>query len=337
MKRFMAKNKLFNNLIVKILSLLIFILVLTGAAFYKGDLPTEYLEDKYTSEQSKFIIVKGVRTHYRIEGNISDSATKDTQVNLSDKSNVKKPYLILVHGTGASLHTWDIWTEILKQHFIVVRLDLPAFGLTGPNPQRDYSLDYYVDFLNEFTDKLGLAEFSIAGNSLGGGIAWSFTTKHQDKVKKLILLNSSGLPKADIPMVFALARNPISAFFLRYTTSKSFIKKNIQQVYFDDNKISDALVERYWELGLREGNRQAFVDRANLAFVYSTELLSVIRVPTLIMWGEEDEWIPVADAQVLGQLIENSQLIIYPGVGHVPMEEIPEQTAKDSLSFLLQE
>jgi pimeloyl-ACP methyl ester carboxylesterase len=289
-------------------------LILLGITLYKGDLPLNYLEEKYANAYSQFIEVKGLRTHYRVEG--------------------QGPYLLLLHGTASSLHTWDRWTELLKEHFTVVRLDLPAFGLTGPNLQRDYSLDYYNDFVAQFVNKLDMPSFSLAGNSLGGGIAWYYTLNHQDRVSQLILIDPSGVPKDKVPDIFALAQNPATAFILKYITVKSFIRKNLEQVYFQDDKITDALVERYWELGLRKGNRQAFIDRANIAFQYPIDKLAQIHTPTLILWGEQDSWIPVSDAKVFSQNIPNSQSIIYPNVGHVPMEEIPDKTAQDSLNFL---
>lgn len=302
--------------IIKWAGILILLAVVSlGLILYKSDLPLDYLEEKYANSNSQFIEVKGLRTHYRVEG--------------------KGPYLLLLHGTASSLHTWDRWTELLKQHFTVVRLDLPAFGLTGPNQQGDYTPDYYSDFIAEFSDKLDMPFFSLAGNSLGGGIAWYFTLNHQERVSQLILVDPSGVPKDEVPDIFALAQNPVTAFILKYSSLKSFVRQNIEQVYFQDEKITDALVERYWELNLREGNRQAFIDRANMAFQYPIDRLAEIRTPTLILWGEQDIWIPVTDAAVFSKNISNSQSIIYPNVGHVPMEEIPEQTAQDSLDFLL--
>lgn len=290
-------------------------MVSLGVILYKSDLSLDYLEEKYTNSESQFIEVKGLRTHYRVEG--------------------EGPYLLLLHGTASSLHTWDRWTELLKKHFTVVRLDLPAFGLTGPNQQGNYSADYYNYFITEFTGKLDMPYFSLVGNSLGGGIAWYFTLNHQQRISQLILIDPSGVPKDEVPDIFALAQNPVTAFILKHTSLKSFIRQNIEQVYFQDDKITDVLVDRYWELSLREGNRQAFIDRANMAFQYPIGQLAEIRTPTLILWGEQDIWIPVSDAEVFLQNIPNSQLIIYPNVGHVPMEEIPDQTVEDSLAFLL--
>ncbi|WP_185964315.1 alpha/beta fold hydrolase [Aliikangiella marina] len=294
------------------------------AAFYQGDLPQNYLEEKYATQDSKFINVSGLRTHYQVTDQLHDKPNKSV--------------LLLLHGTGASLHTWDGWVEHLAQHFVIIRLDLPAFGLTGPNQQRDYSIEYYVDFVDTFIQQLNIEKFSIAGNSLGGAIAWNYAATHQERIEKLILLNASGVPKNDAPMIFSIARNPIGGYLLRHISSKAFIRQNLEQVYSDHSKISDSLVERYWELGLRQGNRQAFVDRAQMSFNYSIadtiERLSKIKSPTLIIWGEDDSWIPVKDAKFFESNIINSQTIVYPLTGHVPMEEIPEQTATDSLAFL---
>lgn len=279
------------------------------------DRDLQYLTEKYTDSDSRFIQVEGINVHYKKEGS--------------------GPTLVLIHGTASSLHTWDQWTLMLKDYYTIIRMDLPAFGLTGPNQEGDYSMKYYSDFIDQFLDQLSVDSCFIAGNSLGGAIAWNYTLDHPEVVKKLILIDASGYPKEGIPLVFQLARNPFSSFLLKHITPRSFIEKNIKEVYHQDELITEDLINRYYELSLRPGNRQAFIDRANLNYIDRSDEINKIDCPTLIQWGENDLWIPLVDGKRFNAEIENSSLIIYKNAGHVPMEEIPLQTSSDAANFLM--
>ncbi len=283
--------------------------------FRQPDLKIDYLTQKYTDTDSRFLEIDKTKVHYKIEGS--------------------GPNLVLIHGTASSLHTWDEWTENLKQDFRVVRLDLPAFGITGPHPDRQYTIDFYTNFLNSFLEELKIDSCSIAGNSLGGLIAWKYAVDYPQKVDKLILIDAAGVPKDKVPTVFKIARNPLSSFLLKIYTPRSFIEKNIKEVYHQDELVTSGLIERYFELSLRPGNRQAFIDRARLTQSFDTSQLRQIECPTLIQWGSYDEWIPLEDGFHFNQLIPNSSLVMYEA-GHVPMEEMPEATAMDAKDFLLQ-
>ena len=143
--------------------------------------------------------------------------------------------MILVHGTGASLHTWDDWTEVLDDNYTVYRMDIPAFGLTGPALDKDYTIGAYVDFINDFVQSQSLDTFSIGGNSLGGYIAWAYTVMHPEDVSKLILLDAAGYPHEgdSDALAFKVATNPFLRPLMKHITPKSFIKKNMLQVYGD--------------------------------------------------------------------------------------------------------
>lgn len=281
---------------------------------FQPDISVEALKTKYADSQSKFVEIEGMNVHYKIEGTGTP--------------------LLLIHGTSSSLHTWDAWTEILKPHFTVVRIDIPAFGLTGAHPQHDYSIESYSAFINKFAETIGLDTFYLAGNSLGGFIAWYYTLQYPEKVKKLILVDAAGYPKESIPTIFKVARLPVIPHILKNFTSEFLIKKNLEQVYYDHSKISNALIERYFELSLRKGNRDAFLHRVKAGFSSYYDEIKNINVPTLIQWGRHDTWIPLKDGEQFHKDIANSQLIVYDNAGHVPMEEIPVETAQDALNFL---
>jgi pimeloyl-ACP methyl ester carboxylesterase len=223
----------------------------------------------------------------------------------------------------------------LKQHYKIIRMDLPAFGLTGPHPEGDYSIESYAGFVLDFLAALEIDSFHIAGNSLGGHIAWNIAADYPERVKKMILLNASGFPSEKSPSwIFKIARTPVVNQVFKYFTPKFIIKNNLDQVYHDDTKITKELVERYHDMALRKGNRTAFIDRSKTIFTDHTAKLKNIQTPTLILWGQEDIWIPVRDSQKFMDQISVAEVIIMPDTGHIPMEESPELSAKIALEFL---
>jgi pimeloyl-ACP methyl ester carboxylesterase len=302
----------------RILLSLVAVFVLLGGLTVsqsRADLPAVELEAKYAPKPSQFAEVQGLRVHYRDEG--------------------VGPPIVLIHGTSSSLHTWDGWVAELSKSHRVVRLDLPGFGLTGPNKTGDYKISTYVEFLDAFMDSLGIEKGSLGGNSLGGHIAWRFALAHPERVEKLILIDSAAYPLEKVPAIFMLASVPGVNAVLRSVTPRALLEKNVREVYGDPSKVTDELVTRYYELVLREGNRQAFIDRVRSASEpWGEQDLAKVQAPTLVMWGELDRWIPISDGERMAKDVPNARLLRYPGVGHVPMEEIAAQTASDALSFL---
>lgn len=310
--------------------LLIFLALIFLSLFFLADfdIPVEKLKEKYTYSYSKFVEVDGMNVHYTDQG-----------------SGVP---IILLHGSGGSLHTWEGWANELKTNYRVISIDLPAFGLTGPHAQGDYSINSYTKFLYDFVNNLKLDRFHLAGNSLGGGIAWNFTSNYPEKVDKLLLLDASGnrpKPKKQIKetkekkrssfSVFRLARIPVINKIFLYFTPKFIIRNNLEQVYFDDSKVTDVLVEQYHDFALREGNRQAFMDRLTMKRGKDTShKLKEIHNPTLVLWGENDRWISVKSAYKFNEDIPNSKLVIMKETGHLPMEERPEESVKIAIDFL---
>ncbi|MFK7771520.1 MAG: alpha/beta fold hydrolase [Saprospiraceae bacterium] len=307
-----------NSILKKILITLgILVLLILGYTWmnYAEDRSFGELKTKWSYENSQFLEMDGMPVHYRING--------------------EGEPLVLIHGTGASLHTWEAWTEILEKDFKVISLDMPAFGLTGPNPKRIYTLEFYAKFLDSFLEKIEVDKFSIAGNSLGGGIAWKYAALFPDKVKSMILIDPMGYPrKGELPFALRLAANKYASQYLKTVTPKSLFYKSMNEVYHNDELVTDELVNRYYDMYLREGNRQAFVDRAMAKETIDTSEIATIKTPTLILWGENDIWISPDDAPKFNRDIQDSELIMYPNAGHVPMEELPKLTAHDARIFL---
>lgn len=307
--------------ILKITVLFIGVLVLSVSLFFgHADIPVEDLKEEYAKAPSAFASIGELQVHYRDQGNPSDSLP-----------------LVLIHGTGASLHTFDAWAEQLEKDHRVIRMDLPAFGLTGPFPDRNYSMDRYVNFIEQFLAERGLSKCILGGNSLGGTIAWRFALKNPKMVDKLILIDSGGYPlvSESKPIAFTLARIPVINKILTFITPRSMVRSSIENVFADKSKVSDDLVERYFKLTLREGNRQALVDRMLVeADMEKATLVKHIQCPTLVLWGAQDLLIPVSNAHRFHQDLPHSELVILENSGHVPMEENPQESLAALQTFL---
>lgn len=288
--------------------------------FGHRDIPLNELKAKYTNRASSFISVKGMDVHFRDEGNPTDTIP-----------------IVLIHGTGSSLHTFDIWADGLKKSNRVIRMDLPAYGLTGPFPDSNYSMVQYTTFIKDFLTALGIKRCVLAGNSLGGQIAWNFTIKQPNIVEKLILIDAAGYPKdsKSVPIAFKVAKTPILNKLLTYVTPQFLVRASVENVYFDTSKVTDSLVQRYFELTLRAGNRQAFVDRFRMSKDVNThkEIKNIMQ-PTLILWGANDLLIPLENAYKFQENLPNSTLIVLNNSGHTPMEESPTESLDLLLSFL---
>ena len=293
-------------------------LALAAIANIRTDIPLETLKQRYAQPPSKFMQLGRLSVHYRDEGS--------------------GPPLVMLHGTGASLHTWQGWSDALRRQLRVIRLDLPGFGLTGPEPSGDYSSAQYVRFLDRVADKLGLGSFYLAGNSLGGFIAWRYAAAHPERVGRLILVDAGGYPQNRRPLlVFRLAQVPVISSLLAQMNPRPLVARSLREVYADPSKVTPELIDLYTDLALRAGNREAFSARASTREADHTGELSRVSAPTLIMWGRLDTLIPASDAERFARDIRRSKVVIYEGVGHLPMEEAAARSVDDARSFLLQD
>jgi pimeloyl-ACP methyl ester carboxylesterase len=280
--------------------------------------PVAALKAKYAAAESQFMDLEGMAVHYRDEGNPAD-----------------KTPIVLLHGTAASLLTWNGWTDALKTEHRVIRLDLPGYGLTGPSPAQNYSMNFYVRFLHDFLGKLDVNRFYLAGNSLGGKIAWEYALAYPADIKKLILIDAAGYPLSQgKPLPIRLASTPVLKNILLYVTPKFLVEKSLKEVYADDRKVTEQLVEQYYDMACREGNRSAFVVRAGMVDDDDYLKINHIQTPTLILWGEADAWIPVENAYKFEKDLSNNRVVIFKNLGHIPQEENPSETIKEVLVFV---
>jgi len=281
------------------------------------DRPVDSLKARWAQPPSTFVSVQGMNVHLRDEG------PRDAQT------------IVLLHGTSASLHTWEGWTHALSAKYRVVRLDLPGFGLTGPHPEGRYDGATYVAFMRALFDKLALDNVVLAGNSFGGYVAWQ-TALADIRVQRLVLVDAGGYPNPDakMPLGFRLAKTPVINKLVAYSLPRSLIEKSLRNVYGDPSKVTPELIDLYYDLARREGNRVALVKRFEQAKYASSDDIKKLKIPTLILWGELDRLIPPSHAASFQRDIANSQLVLFPTLGHVPHEEDPQATVTPVLSFL---
>ena len=307
--------------LLKYTFLLILFLAIGFLAFnWKNNVSVEDLKKKYANSESEFVEIDDMQVHYRDQGLAMDSIP-----------------IVLIHGTGASLHTWEGWISELKNEHRIITLDLPAYGLTGPNQTGDYSQDFYVSFMEKFLSKLSIKRCILGGNSLGGSITWAFALEHPARVSKMILVDAGGYPMVSksVPIAFQIARMPVIGNLFKYVLPHSIIEKSLQNVYVHDERITPELIERYYDLASREGNRKAFLDRMKASISNDKYLkIKTLIMPTLIIWGQQDGLIPTDIADKFHQDLANDTMVVFKDLGHTPMEEDPASTVKAVKEFL---
>ena len=284
------------------------------------DRPLSELQTRWAQPPSAFMDVQGMHVHLRDEGPRTDPVP-----------------IVLLHGTSSSLHTWDGWAEELKSNRRVIRFDLPGFGLTGPSADGDYRIESYVRFVVAMLDRLGISHCVIAGNSFGGQVAWETALAHPERIEKLILVDAAGYPfqSSSIPIGFRIARIPVLNRLMEFTLPRRMVESSVRNVYGDPGKVTPDLVDRYFELTLRAGNRRALAKRfEQVPAGTHADRIAALKVPTLILWGGRDRLIPPADAENFHHDIAGSCLIVFDRLGHVPQEEDPGATVAAARQFL---
>jgi pimeloyl-ACP methyl ester carboxylesterase len=324
------------KIIRSIIASIIVIILCAGIFLFKGELAQDQVDAKYTSEKSQFFTMEnGARIHFRDEGNPNG------------------PAVVLVHGSNASLHTWEPWLVILGESYRIITMDLPAHGLTGAVPDKRYGSPAQLRTGDAVVRHLGIDKFTLGGNSMGGGVTWRYTLAHPEKVEAMLLIDSSGLPqfrqlleakaneldqdKKEAPVFFSLMRKPWFRAIAKYIDPYWMTKQGVNSAYNYSPMVTEELIQRYYELALRDGSRDATLSRFS---TYNTTEEPVdaggFSVPALIMWGREDSLIPVDVAELFSTTLAQSTLVIYDNVGHMPMEEIPNRSAKDVSTFLFE-
>ena len=293
------------------------------AAAWAPDRSVASLTARWAPPPSQFIEVDGLSMHVRDVGPRDDEAP-----------------IVLLHGTSASLHTWDGWVAELSKTRRVVTLDLPGFGLTGAMRDDDVEVPRTLELLHALFTKLGLTKLVLGGNSYGGQLAWSYAVAHPGEVTRLILVDAAGYPRAakSVPLGFRLAAMPGINVLMEKLLPRGVVEQSVRNVYGDPSKVTPALVDRYFELTLREGNRHAVGLRMkHFGVPPDSAPLKTLRVPTLILWGAKDQLIPLELGRRFAADIAGSRLVVFENLGHVPQEEEPAATVAEVQRWVAQD
>ena len=292
------------------------ILAILMYGLWTPDLERAELEKRYVASSPQMLDVNGLKVHYKETGPQA------------------APALLLMHGFGSSLQAWDDWSLKLEQKYRVIRLDLPGFGLTGASPANDYSEEKDLAILTHFTDKLGLEKFSIIGHSMGGKMAWTLAATQPERVQALVLMAPDGFPEAkdigtkpyEVPAVTGL---------IKYFLPKYLVRKSIEPAFAEADALSDARVNRYYDMLRAPGVRAAILERSNQT-IYTDPVprLKAIKAPTLLIWGEQDQMIPSTNAKSYASVLSNSTTVLVPKLGHLLQEEQPEKGLTAVMQFL---
>jgi pimeloyl-ACP methyl ester carboxylesterase len=290
------------------------------ALSWAPDRPVETLTARWAQAPSQFVSVAGMQVHLRDEGPRDDPQP-----------------IVLLHGTSASLHTWDGWVAALKGTHRVIRVDMPGFGLTGPAPDGDYHLPRYAQFVVAVMDHLAVKQAVVGGNSLGGEVAWKTAVDFPDRVSKLVLVDAGGyaFKTQSMPIGFKIAQIQALRPLTQRLLPRGMIESSVRSVYGNPDKITPELLDRYYELTLRAGNREALNERfSQQPFGQHASDIPAIKQPTLIIWGGQDRLIPPENGDHFQRDIVGSRLAVFDELGHVPQEEDPVRTVAAVQAFL---
>lgn len=290
------------------------------AATWEPDRSVEALSARWAPPPSQFLELEGLRVHLRDVGPRDDPAP-----------------VVLLHGTSASLHTWEGWVTELAPRHRVITLDLPGFGLTGPWPDGDLSLGRSLRVIEALLQRLGVERAVLGGNSYGGRLAWEYAALHPQQVVKLILVDAGGYPRhsTSVPLAFRVAEVPGLRRVMELVLPRGLVERSVRDVYGDPARVTPGLVDRYFELALRPGNRAALVQRMQQVPIEGdVSKLRRLEAPALVLWGGRDRLIPPEDARRFAADLPRARLAVFEGLGHVPHEEDPVATAREVEAFL---
>jgi len=295
------------------------VLAVMGAGLawlFTPDLPRDTLEARYLDDPGDMVEVAGARLHVRVDGPAD------------------APAVVMIHGFGASLHTWQDWSRGLQENFRVVRFDLPGAGLSPADPTGRYDDERAFELIAGLMERYGLDRTAIIGNSVGGRIAWRFAAARPDRVSRLVLVAPDGFASTGFEYGEAPQVGPVT-HAMRVVTPRFLVRQNLVQSYGDAERLEDETVKRYHDLLRAPGARLALIHRMEQTILTDPRpLLERIDQPVLLVWGRLDRLIPVSNAQDYLDHLPNAHRVVLDGLGHLPQEEAPQTSLAPVEDFL---
>jgi pimeloyl-ACP methyl ester carboxylesterase len=269
----------------------------------------------FNADYSRFTEVDGVRVHYQEAGQ-SDA-----------------PAMILIHGFAASNLVWSkVLLEIAEQGFRVIAPDLLGYGYSEKPRRFDYTILRQAQMVVSLMKRLGIERGVVVGSSYGGAIAATIALDHPELVEKLILIGAVTNNKPTRYLLMRLFGSPIIGDILSplVVGSRSLLRLRMKRVYdrhsweLDERRV-DA---RHLPLRTRGAHRAVIRTVRRWDAERISREAHLITQPTLVLWGDTDREVPLADGERLHEEIPNSRLIVFRACGHLPHEEYPQGVIK---------
>ncbi len=279
---------------------------------------------RHADAASKFVDLDGVKVHYKDEGPR------------------QAPAILLVHGTFGDLADWDGWVKVLSPSYRVVRLDLPAFGLTGPIASGVYSVERKHLVIDALMDHLGIERFGIAGVSYGGLVAFRYAATRTERITALVLANSAGIQYGQRPAAASAAGSAPPAPVYNITTDPvvraSDAESFLRFLLNNSPVITPALIQRKLDFTNTAGRLEESI-AAGRQYERGTpeRVLAHVRAPSLVLWGGAGQALSTQTADAFLSALKNAKVrekILYPEGGHIINLQRPEETARDAKAFL---
>jgi 4,5:9,10-diseco-3-hydroxy-5,9,17-trioxoandrosta-1(10),2-diene-4-oate hydrolase len=262
-------------------------------------------------------LINGINVYYRVEG--------------------KGESLILIHGIETSGEIWKDTMKAASRFFKVYVPDLPGFG-QSEKPDLKYGVPFYIEFLNDFMATIGIEKAYIAGISMGAHISASFAATYPERVAKLVLISSTGLsPISGKLGGLPLIGGALNANYWLLSKNKKLFRGMEEDSFFDKSLVTEKMVDQHWSLMKDRAYRRSlqnnvrYISKVDNDYINS---LGSIKAPTLVIWGNDDKIVPVADAEKYSELIKGSRLLVLGECGHMVPLEKKEEFNKAILTFL---
>jgi pimeloyl-ACP methyl ester carboxylesterase len=275
------------------------------------------LEARYATPDSRFIDIDGIRVHYMDQG--------------------EGPVVVLVHASFMNLRTWDSMAAALSSRYRVIRPDLLISGLTGPDPKGEYSTERNLTIVDGLTRALGVEQFAIVATSSGGTLGFNLAARHPERVTRLVLINSAGMPRTAATNPNRPKGTALSRWLEAKFPSVEGVRKTLALNFVPPHEPPEWLVAMNHDMWRREGRaEQGALQIARFETGDPEAVLGRITAPTLILWGLENRTVMHLEADVFQHWLTNAPTLKkkYPGVGHYLYLETPAAVEQDVLAFL---